>query len=176
MKIALTGTPGTGKTAAGAELAARGYAVECFDELAADCVVGFDRERNCRVVDVDAVDRRFRERHDQVIVEGHLSHLLSVDFAVVLRCHPDVLRGRLTAKGWPEAKIRENVAAEALDVITVQAVGRHGEERVAEVDTTRLSVQQTAEEIVKIAQRGFLSGGAGWVDWSDWVMDHAGQI
>lgn len=175
MKIALTGTPGTGKTAVGAVLAAQGYTVESFDDLAAHCVVGFDRERDCRIVDVEAVDRQFRQRHDQVVVEGHLSHLLSVECVVVLRCHPDVLRERLAAKKWPEAKIRENVAAEALDVITVQAVERHGEERVGEVDTTHLSAQQAAQEIVKIVEHGFLSGGQR-VDWSDWVMDHAGQI
>ena len=40
-----------------------------------------------------------------------------MNIAVVLRSRPSVLRSRLEARGWHSEKVRENVEAEAIDVI-----------------------------------------------------------
>jgi adenylate kinase len=91
-----------------------------------------------------------------------------VDLIVVLRCAPSVLRTRLEARGWPPAKVKENVDAEAIDVITQEAVELLP--AVYEVDTTTRTPEQTAEAILEILQgrtRGHEPGG---VDWSHEVL------
>jgi len=174
MKVALTGTPGTGKTSVAAILVHRGYKVVAFDRLAKGHIVGHDAKRECDVIDVTSVNDAYAPESG-VIVEGHLSHLLSLEGAVVLRCHPDILRKRLQQKGWSEAKIRENMAAEGLDIILVEALTRYGERKVAEIDTTHRNPEQTTEAIIKILESRFTCDGDA-VDWTEWIEEHAGQI
>ncbi|MFO8133762.1 MAG: adenylate kinase family protein [Thermoplasmatota archaeon] len=174
MKTAVTGTPGTGKTSVASRLAADGYTVLHFSDLASPYVCGRDEMRDCDVVDVDAVDEVFRERQDDLLVEGHLSHLLSVDQAVVLRCHPDVLALRLGKKGWSQRKIRENVEAEALDVILADAVERHGGEHVAQIDATDRDVDAVAGMVAGLHEDGLSPDAGDSVSWSAWLVDHAG--
>lgn len=174
MKTAITGTPGTGKSAAAARLAERGYTVLRFSDLATAYVCGRDEERDCDVVDVEALDEAFRRRTGDLLVEGHLSHLLSVDQGVVLRCHPDVLSSRLREKEWSERKVEENVEAEALDVVFTAAVERHGERHVAELDTTDRSVEGVAEMVAALHEDGVAAGDGDAVDWDGWLVKHAG--
>jgi adenylate kinase len=175
MKVALTGTPGTGKTSVAQLLVNRGYTVESFDRLAADHVVGYDPKRECDVVDVDSINATFRPA-DDIIIEGHLSHLLNMDGAIVLRCHPKVLQMRLRHKGWPDPKVQENVAAEGLDIILTEAKERYGDRNVAEIDTTTRSAQQTAEILIDVIESDFKREIRDEVDWMGWVIDHVGQV
>ncbi len=174
MKTAVTGTPGTGKSAAADGLAERGYTVLRFSSLAAPYVSGRDEERDCDVVDVEAVDEAFRRRTGDLLVEGHLSHLLSVDQVVVLRCHPGVLRSRLRRKGWSDRKIGENVEAEALDVIFTAAVERHDGRHVAGLDTTDRPVDEVVDVVARLHRDGVAAWTGDAVDWSEWLVDHAG--
>ena len=175
MKVALTGTPGTGKTSVAQILASRSYTVESFDRLAADHVVGYDSQRECDVVDVESINATFRPAED-TIIEGHLSHLLHMDGAIVLRCHPEVLQMRLRHKGWPEPKVQENVAAEGLDIILTEAIERYGDRNVAEIDTTTRSAKQTADILIDVIESDFNKGIGDEVDWMGWVIDHVGQV
>ncbi len=142
MLIALTGTPGTGKTSlsevirTAIDVVHIGNMRECFSE--------YDDERGSYVVDMECVERRLNGFSG--VVEGHTSHLLRcVDLVVVLRAHPDELRRRLEARGYPPSKIRENVEAEAMGLIVSEAVNIHGVERVVEIDTTERGVDDVAE-------------------------------
>ncbi len=74
-----------------------------------------DDARGTKEVDVDALDREVRAPAKLGFLVGHYAHLLTADLAVVLRCHPKVLADRLRARGWADAKVRENVEAEAID-------------------------------------------------------------
>jgi len=103
------------------------------------------------------------ESEDVTILEGHLSHHLAL-VAVVLRLNPKELSRRLSNRGYPPAKIRENVEAEALDVILVEAVERC--QRVYEVDTTGLLPEEVADLVAK-AIRGEAElppRGMGWLE------------
>jgi adenylate kinase len=118
MRYALTGTPGTGKTSVAKVLRERGYDVLDMTQYIKDHDLReeYDEERDTYAVDVDRLNDALAGMQD-CIFEGHLSHFMDVDTIIVLRCHPDVLAERLRARGYGDAKVRENVQAEVLDVI-----------------------------------------------------------
>jgi adenylate kinase len=152
MRTALTGVPGTGKTSIAALLAQRhGARVVRLQEFALERGLVGERDdaRDTRLVDVDALAASLRDVEYDV-VEGHYAHEMDVDRVVLLRCDPLVLVERLRARaGWSEAKVRENVEAEALDVLA-QEVLDTGLPAV-EVDVTRLRVEEAAERVWHIA-------------------------
>ncbi|HYM40698.1 MAG TPA: adenylate kinase family protein [Thermoplasmata archaeon] len=170
MLVAVTGTPGTGKTSACDVLARRGYAVVDLDDLArkGGYVVGRDEARQTDEVDVDALREHLRIPSKVAFLRSHYSHRMDVDLAIVLRCRPSVLGKRLEARGWPPEKVRENVEAEAIDVITQEAAERLP--RVYEVDTTTLNSDQTADAVLGILQGRTKGRELGSVDWSEEVL------
>jgi adenylate kinase len=169
MKVALTGTPGVGKTSAASLV--NDIEVVSVNELAKrfHAIAGVDEERDTLEVDVDALADAVSEIEGDVLLEGHLSHLLDVDQAIVLRCSPAVLKQRLSTKGWGEAKIRENLEAEAVDVILIEAVD--AVTRVCEIDTTRLSIDEVARAVEEILSGESEKYPVGHVDWSQEVFD-----
>ncbi|MGI0071424.1 MAG: AAA family ATPase [Thermoplasmata archaeon] len=162
--VALTGTPGTGKSAVAAALAPTLRAIEV-----ADLAARFGAARRVRggvEVDVPALRRRLRRagalrRVDLVV--GHLAHLLPIRDAVVLRCHPAELERRLrAARRGSAAERRGNVIAEATDVVLFEAAGPG--RRVWEIDTTGRSVAAVAREVRRrLRVRGRSKYGR--VDW-----------
>lgn len=152
MKIALSGTPGVGKTTIAQSLIKRGYKILDLNQIADEneFVTGYDEKRGSNEIDLDGMDEFLKERfgEDDYIIEGHLSHLLSVDFAIILRCNPLVLKKRLSQKKWQDEKIKENVGAEILDVIKVEAL--EALERVFEVDTTEKTQEEVADAVEEI--------------------------
>jgi len=103
MRVAVTGTPGTGKTTA-VEAADTGLEVVHLNDLVreADLATGEDPDRGSLVADLDAIADRLAGRED-VLVESHLAHHLEADRVVVLRCHPESLRDRLLDRGEARA-------------------------------------------------------------------------
>lgn len=170
MLVAVTGTPGTGKSSACRVLAARGYAVVDLDEVArkGGFVSGRDAARGSDEIDVEALRESLRVPAKIAFLKSHYSHRMDVNLAIVLRCSPAVLRKRLEARGWPEAKVRENVEAEAIDVITQEAVDRLSQ--VCELDTTSLTPEGVADAILAILQGRVEGHGPGSVDWSHEVL------
>ena len=156
-RVALTGTPGTGKTAVARELVRGGWAVLDVAEYATTegFVVEEDVERGSLVLDEEAIAEALAAEttwpDGPIVLDGHVAHLLPVEATVVLRCDPIVLYERLRGRGWSEPKVRENVEAEALSVIAEEAEG----ERVAEIDTTRREPLDVAREVHALATKGF---------------------
>ncbi len=120
MLIALTGTPGTGKSTVAAELALRGHRVIRSNDTIGPYILERDEDQDTNIVDTEKWSSEFPEHEG--IVEGHLSHLLNADRIIVLRCRPDVLKKRLEMRGYPPEKVIENVEAEILDVILVDFI------------------------------------------------------
>ncbi len=170
MLIAVTGTPGTGKTSTCAVLAKRGYVIVDLDELARreGLIVGRDAGRGSDEVDVDALRDGLHVPAKVAFLKSHYSHRMDVNLAIVLRCRPSVLRGRLEARGWSPEKVRENVEAEAIDVILQEAVGRLP--FVFEVDTTSATPAEAAEAILAILQGKTKGHEPGSVDWTSEVL------
>jgi adenylate kinase len=172
MLIALTGTPGVGKTECAEILRNRGLSVTDLNELAIshDFVAGRDEERDSLIIDIEALDGFIKKEYQNVDVtfEGHLSHLLSVDMAVVLRCNPLELQKRLATKGWKESKIMENVHAEILDVIKIEAHDHL--EKVCEIDTTSKDPQAVAESYEAVISGKNIGEDIGWLEDFEYLL------
>ncbi len=169
MRVALTGTPGTGKTTVASHLAREGLSVRSLLSLsqAGEAVAEYDAEREAWEVDLARLARDLPSE-DPLVLVGHLSHRLPVDRVVVLRCHPDVLRRRLEERGWSPAKVAENVEAEAVGVITAEAMARA---ETFELDTTTSPPEATAETVQAILAEGGAAYRAPWVDWSEAILN-----
>lgn len=168
MKIALTGTPGVGKTSS-SDLV-RSIKVVHVNDIVDECgaVVGFDDLRKTKEVDVKKLGKAVSKMEGDMLLEGHFSHLLGVDIAIVLRCSPKVLEERLARKGWSDSKVRENVEAEAIDVILVEAVENAPD--VCEIDTTGKSPAEVAAALEEIIAGETKKYPVGNVDWSREVL------
>jgi adenylate kinase len=171
MRVAVTGTPGTGKTTAVERLTADDALdldVIHLNDVVHDegFVVEHDDERDSVVADLDALADSLAER-DDVLFESHLAHHFDADRVVVLRCHPEELERRLTERGEPAAKAEENAESEALDVILAAAMDRHDADRVYEVDATDLTPGEVAAaiEAVVAGDREPQAGTVSFVDY-----------
>jgi adenylate kinase len=182
VRIALSGTPGTGKSAVGVELRRLGFSVIDLNGFArAHGLLGrLDRARKTREVDIDGLGRlleRELQEGGPVFLEGHVAHLLPVDIAIVLRCSPPVLRRRLAMRKYPPAKIRENSLAEALDAVTTEAVARLGRGRVVEMDTTRRKAASAARDLARLVRRGWRGAARlrpGAINYTNDIIRNAG--
>jgi adenylate kinase len=168
MRIAVTGTPGVGKTSVCSHV--KSMQVFHVNELAErlDVVCGYDRKRKTKEVDVSKLRKAMSAMKEDMLLEGHFSHMLGVDVAIVLRCSPEKLEKRLRKKGWSEEKVRENVEAEAVDVVLIEALENAPE--VCEVDTTKLSPKKVAEIVERIIAGESEKYPVGNVDWSQEVL------
>ncbi|MFW6003459.1 MAG: adenylate kinase family protein [Halanaeroarchaeum sp.] len=168
MRLAVTGTPGTGKTTA-TDILESDLDVVHLNELIRreGLYTEVDEQRESVVADLDAVATRL-ETKDDVVVDSHLSHYLDVDEVVVLRCEPDELERRLRRRGASAAKAEENAESEALDVILSEAVHRHGEEHVYEIDTTDRSPEEVSAVIERVIA-GDERPSAGTVDFTGYL-------
>ena len=174
MRVAITGTPGTGKKAVSSLLISKGYEVLGINEIATthDFILGY--EGKTKIVDLDKLntfiqDLILKKGKGIMFIKGHLSHLLDVDLVIVLRCEPKELRRRLKQRGYNEEKIQENVESEVIDVITVEAA--ESCQRVYEIDTSSKRPNKAVEVILKILNNEGEGYKAGGIDWSEEVME-----
>ena len=183
MIIALTGTPGTGKTTVCGIIKEHSqyrehYSIIDINRLIIDEGLhsGKDEESGSYIADFGKIGKRVKELISQsperdIIVEGHLSHFLPADAIIVLRAHPVALRKRLgKRKEYSFKKVKENADAEALDVILVESSERS--DQVFEIDTTNvnaLAVVKSVIFIIESLKKGkipeeFLPGKINWID------------
>ena len=166
MMCGITGTPGTGKSMVGDELARRGHTVVHLIDTVRPYIIGEDEQRDTQLIDVDRWAKEFVPVHG--FVEGHFAHVLSCDRVIVLRCRPDELKARLRKRKYRTKKIRENVEAEALDVCLIETVEMHPASHILELDTTGHHPSYCAERIEQFVQ-GEIPSAFGTIDWSAFV-------
>ncbi len=184
MIIALTGTPGTGKTTVCGIIREHSqyrkqYSIIDLNKLVLSekLYTGKDAARDTYEADMDKLAERMKQITSQippgtdVIMEGHLSHLLPADAIIVLRAHPVALRKRLgKRKEYSFNKVKENADAEALDVILVESVERN--KNVFEINTTdvnSLAVVKSIISIIESLKQGkvpeeYLPGKINWIE------------
>jgi adenylate kinase len=181
MWVALTGTPGTGKTTVATLLRRKGYTVVDLNRLAIreGFVAGVDKKRHCKLIDIQKINAYIQKhfnRSDLVFFEGHTTHLLkAMDRIIILRCHPTKLYKHLLKKRWGTEKIQENIEAELLDIILCEAVETHPKNTVFEIDTTPktpAAVTGSVLEIVKKKFRPIEQYRIGQIDWSEEILNN----
>ena len=120
-RLAMTGSPGTGKSTVASLLEGFDYCIETVEDLAVEfgCIDEVDPHDGARPVDVKRLQKELESAWKEspirpTVIDGHLSHLLEVDCVVILRCRPGELRERLTERSYSSQKIDENVDWEIL--------------------------------------------------------------
>lgn len=163
MRIAITGTPGTGKTTISEKFEEEGHKVIHLTEYVKEKGLGDEGEREFEVDVPEMVEALEDEDFD--VIEGHLAHHIPVDVCVVLRTRPDKLRERLDDRDYSEAKVEENIQSEILDVVLSEAV--ENQETVVEVDTTEKSAEDVFEEVKE--KVGKEESDYGNFDWTEYL-------
>jgi len=183
MILAISGTPGTGKTSV-AELlvenlnknvkkAAGKYKLVKLNDLAkkAGAQVGYDAKRHSTIIGITKLKaglKKLADKHTNIVMEGHFAHLLPADMVIILRCEPRELEQRLKGKyDWP-TKVTENAEAELMGIITDEALPMHKVGTVFEVDTTNRTAEQTAKIVKRIVEgdeQARLANAVGGIDW-----------
>ncbi len=129
MIVAVTGTPGTGKTRFAKALAkALGWKLIPLNALAArkGYYRGTDRKRKSKIVDLRKLGQEITKlaKARDLVIESHYAHELPCDAIVVLRTPIQELTKRLQKRKWPQKKIEENVEAEIMEVVLEEARSR----------------------------------------------------
>lgn len=165
MIIAVSGTPGVGKTSVAKLLAKKlGYDYVDLREFALKHSVGEMKGEELEL-DIDElayhVEKDLRDKN--VVLDGHLSHLMPVDQVIILRAHPKLIGERLKERGYSKGKIAENVEAELVDVCLLEAIDEN--ENIIEVDTTDKPPEEIVSEILDLLNKG-IKRRIGIVDWT----------
>ena len=177
--IFITGTPCTGKTTVSERLSSKlGCRLIKINDLALenDFVLGIDDEKGYKVIDIPKLNEKVSEiisRSDEFLIfEGHLAHLCDgADKVIVLRVRPEILRSRLEGRDYSEAKIRENLEAEAMGVCTAEAYDIYGE-NISEIDVSDLTVDEIVDVVSDVIS-GEKTYTVGEVDFMDWLISNS---
>ena len=176
MIIIVTGIPGVGKTIFSKKLAEiLGLKYVSVNDIIFEnnFIISYDEERDSYIIDEDKA-RLFIEnmlkKEDNIVFDGHVAvHIVPckyVDLCIVLRCDPYILWDRLLKRGFEEDKVRENVQAEILDVILVEALEKCGD-KVVQINTSK-NIANKLKYLVDVI-KGRQSFESDKVDWLGYI-------
>ncbi|TFF88770.1 MAG: AAA family ATPase [Promethearchaeota archaeon] len=162
--ITISGTPGCGKTSVAKVLAEKNKVkFISLNTIAIDknFLIRTDSKRNTQIIDeekiIDYLNNKIEKLKlkdiDYLIIESHFSDIIPahlINFAIILRCHPDELLKRLENRGYSEKKIYENAQAEILGNCTSYFLEKNLRVPLIEVDTTHKTILETANIIWNI--------------------------
>ncbi len=182
--ILVTGTPGVGKTSVSRILATKLNArhVELGELVKQkNLISGVDETRGTLIADIDKVSsivkKIIKESEQDVIIDGHYAVEVvppkEINFVIVLRRDPDELKTQLKGKGLKK-EIRENLAAEILDVCLIDAIQASSLEKIYEIDTSGREFEEVVKDIITILADGRKSR-VGLVDWLG-KLDKEGRL
>lgn len=155
MIIIVTGTPGTGKSTIAKAVAKR---LQCT-YLDVNTVIdsyrlktGYDKKRQAAIIDEKKLCRvlvSFIKKEKNLVIDSHLVADLPaahVDVCLVTKTDIHVLKERLEARGYSQAKVRENLDAEIFEVCHIEA--REKKHNIIVVDTTQTSVDDAVDKVL----------------------------
>lgn len=156
MRVGITGTPGTGKSTVAKILAKKlGLPLFNLSRLIRErgLYSSFDEKRDAYEVDPEKL-REFFEKREDFIAEGLVAHYIPVDYLVILRAEPDIVRERLVERPYTRDKVEENVEAERFAVIATEALENPLFKKVIHIDTSR----REPEEVARLIERAIREG------------------
>jgi len=173
--IVVTGTPGVGKTVVSSLLASRlnAFHIELGELVKREKLWSdMDKTRETLIADMPKLSKLVQEIIERseldIILDGHYSVDVvpaeNIHIVFVLRREPDKLRRSMRKYGFKEKKLKENLAAEVLDVCLYNAVKVCGVEKVCEIDVTGKKTDDVAKEAVAVLE-GKKACAVGIVDW-----------
>jgi len=162
--VIISGTPGTGKTTVSNKISElMEVKVITLNELAISegLIHDFDKKRETNIVDIDKlvshvlklIEELKKKGIKSLIIESHFSDIIPnsmINYAIVLRCEPDVLRDRLEKRGYNKNKIAENIQAEILGNCANFLLKKDLESPILEIVTSNLDVNSVAKIILDI--------------------------
>ena len=167
VRCALTGTPGTGKTSISKLLDRDIVHLSDYYESSSN----EKTDEGEWLIKLDLLDDNIRNlSRNEGVFEGHTAHFLSdIDQVIILRCDPFVLKERLDERDYSKEKIMENLEAEALNIIYMEALDNIDKEKIFQFDTTNKSAEESAKII-----KNFMAGNVKLeetFDYSERIMD-----
>jgi adenylate kinase len=139
MIISITGTPGTGKSTLAKLLKAKGFFVLddklFYEKLRKDLVIEYDEELKTKIIDIEKwnllikkIKKYFKDK--VLFIESHMSHLLDVDFVIVLERDIKDLKKEYEKRNYNEQKIKDNLESEIFKVCYFESLERFGKRKV----------------------------------------------
>ncbi|MGD8505484.1 MAG: AAA family ATPase [Candidatus Bathyarchaeota archaeon] len=183
--IVVTGTPSVGKTLVSSLLASRIDALHIDlgelvkrERLWSDV----DKTRETLIADVPKLSKRVQELIElserDIVLDGHYAVDVipaeKIHTVIVLRREPDELRKLMQRRGFEGKKLKENLAAEVLDVCLYDAVKVCSVEKVCEMNVTGKKAVEVVEEVVAVLE-GRKKCAIGTVDWLG-KLDSEGRL
>jgi len=143
-KILVTGTPSTGKTSFALKLSLFFY----FNYFNINTLAYYshsykyyDKKRNSHVLDLNKLSILINKLLDlvpDIIFDSHILDCFTeqLDYVIILRYDPLKLVHRLKLKGYSERKIKENVEAEFLGILSNECFLKFKKAKILEIDMT----------------------------------------
>jgi adenylate kinase len=198
MMVSITGTPCVGKTTISKEFEKEGWNYLDLKRMIFESGTGDGMKGEMGEVLVD--EQGLRDYLEEFkfpvpgnsVLDGHLSYLAPSDICIVLRLDPRVLKDRLKEREYAPRKVRENVEAEAVSVILIEAMDMEKERLggvhwrklpsrcgiVFEVDASGKSISEVFQQTIDIidAYRGkrlneLSEYRPGRVDWLEEMLE-----
>jgi len=156
--IAITGTPGVGKTTIVDLFSDANFTILSVKGLAKQygCEGDFDESTQSIDIDIHKLAEHFEvDSQGDTIVDGHLSHFLDVDAIIILRCRPSLLHERLAKRGYSEQKITANVEWEMIAGTWSEIIEFELDQPIIELDTTNCEPEDIFEVINQWINDGY---------------------
>ena len=148
--VAVTGTPGTGKTTLSKKLAKKlnFYYMDVNKIISKyNLSEGYDKKRETKIIGTKKLNKKLAEeiqkikllnKYNGIIIDSHLSHYLPkkyMDLCIIAKCGIKELNKRLKRKKYRKSKVQENLQAEIFDVCLNEA--RERKHKIVVIDTTK---------------------------------------
>ena len=155
--IAISGTPGCGKTSLSKLFESNDVTVYSVKQLAEqfECIGAEDQSDGAQEIDIHRLsDEWENEDTGLVIIEGHLSHFLDLDAIVLLRCNPKEIETRLKTREYSNQKIKANSEWELIAGNWSELLEFEIELPIIELDST----SQSPEKLFQLVNDWILEG------------------